>query len=56
MTGRIPELNEEIRFRNLNFTVVKKSPRRLRQVKVNLAAPAVNEQNGVEDSDGGLQS
>jgi CBS domain containing-hemolysin-like protein len=31
--GRIPELNEEIRFENLLFTVVKKSQRRIRLVR-----------------------
>lgn len=34
VTGRIPEQNEEIRHQNLTFTVVKKSQRRIRQVKV----------------------
>jgi CBS domain containing-hemolysin-like protein len=34
LTGRIPELNEEIRYRNLSFAVMKKGTRRLRQVKV----------------------
>jgi len=33
-TGHIPEQNEEIRFENLHFTIVKKSQRRLRQVKI----------------------
>lgn len=33
-TGRIPELNEEIRYQNLSFTIVKKSQRRIRLVKV----------------------
>jgi CBS domain containing-hemolysin-like protein len=33
-TGRIPELNEEIIFRNLQFTVLKKSQRRIRLVRV----------------------
>lgn len=32
-TGRIPELNEEIRFENLLFTVVKKSQRRIRAIR-----------------------
>lgn len=34
ITGRIPELQEEIRYNNLHFTVVKKTLRRIRQVKV----------------------
>ncbi|MBI4811474.1 MAG: HlyC/CorC family transporter, partial [Ignavibacteriales bacterium] len=34
LTGHIPEQNEEIQFENLHFTVIKKSQRRLRQVKV----------------------
>jgi putative hemolysin len=34
LTGRIPELNEEIRYESLLFTIVKKSQRRLRLVKV----------------------
>ncbi len=42
ITGRIPEMNEEIRYKNLTFTVMKKSPRRLRQVKiVSLPEPRV---------------
>ena len=34
ITGHFPELNEEINFNNLQFTVIKKSQRRIRQVKV----------------------
>ena len=34
LTGRIPELFEEIPFENLSFVVVKKNERRIRQVKV----------------------
>jgi len=34
LTGRIPDLNEEIRHDNLLFTVVKKSQRRIRMVRV----------------------
>lgn len=34
LTGRIPELNEEIRHEHLSFTVVKKSQRRIRMVRV----------------------
>lgn len=33
-TGRIPELHEEIRFENLHFTVMKKSQRRIRLIRV----------------------
>jgi CBS domain containing-hemolysin-like protein len=36
ITGRIPELQEEIQHGNLHFTVVKKSQRRVRQVKVKI--------------------
>ncbi len=34
VTGRIPELNEEIRYEHLLFTIVKKSQRRIRMVRV----------------------
>ncbi|MGA2622580.1 MAG: hemolysin family protein [Bacteroidota bacterium] len=34
ITGRIPEMHEEIKYNNLQFTVVKKSQRRIRQVKM----------------------
>lgn len=34
ITGHIPEPNEEIRYQNLQFTIMKKSQRRIRQVKV----------------------
>lgn len=34
VTGRIPELNEEINYQDLHFTIVKKSQRRIRLVKV----------------------
>lgn len=34
MTGHIPELNEEVRFENYLFTILKKSQRRIRLVKV----------------------
>jgi len=33
-TGRIPDLNETIQHKNLTFTVVTKSERRMRQIKV----------------------
>lgn len=38
-TGRIPELNEEIVFGPLTFTVLKKSQRRIRQVRVRKTVP-----------------
>ena len=34
ITGHIPEVNEEIRHDNIRFTVMKKSPRRIRQIRV----------------------
>jgi putative hemolysin len=34
ITGHIPELNEEILYQDLRFTIVKKSQRRIRQVQV----------------------
>jgi putative hemolysin len=34
LTGRIPDLNEEIRHESFSFTIVKKSERRIRLVKV----------------------
>jgi CBS domain containing-hemolysin-like protein len=41
LTGRLPEVLEEIRYRNLHFTVVKRGQRRIRQVKVRrIAEPA----------------
>jgi CBS domain containing-hemolysin-like protein len=43
ITGRIPELHEEIPFATLHFTVVKKSQRRIRQVKVLKAAGGLPE-------------
>ena len=36
ITGHIPELNEEINYHDIHFTIVKKSQRRLRQVKVTI--------------------
>ncbi len=39
--GRIPDLNEEIRFQGMSFTIVKKSQRRIRVVRVRkLETPA----------------
>jgi len=37
--GRIPDLNEEIRFERLSFTIVKKSQRRIRIVRVRKLEP-----------------
>ena len=34
VAGRLPELNEEIRQRGFSFTIVRKTARRIRQVKV----------------------
>ena len=34
LAGRIPELNEELKTESLSFTIMKKSQRRIRQVKV----------------------
>ena len=41
ITGRLPEAQEEIRYGNLNFTVVKRGQRRIRQVKVKREPGAV---------------
>jgi CBS domain containing-hemolysin-like protein len=43
ITGKIPEIKEEIHYENLLFTVLKKSQRRIRQVKVTKIAPPVAE-------------
>jgi CBS domain containing-hemolysin-like protein len=43
VTGKIPEMNEEIRYANLHFTVLKKSQRRLRQVRVKRMPASVND-------------
>jgi len=39
LTGHIPEMNEEITFNNLHITVIKKSQRRIRQVRVKKIPP-----------------
>ncbi len=39
LTGRIPEIGEEINHDNLSFTVMKKSQRRIRQVKLRKKDP-----------------
>ncbi|MEW5797454.1 MAG: hemolysin family protein [Bacteroidota bacterium] len=36
-TGRIPELQEEIKYKNISFTVTKKNERRIRLVKIRVA-------------------
>lgn len=43
-TGRIPELNEEISHEGLAFTIVKKSQRRIRLVRVRPLPPASGEE------------
>jgi putative hemolysin len=40
LSGRIPELNEELSYRNIFFTIMKKSQRRIRLVKVKKLEPA----------------
>jgi putative hemolysin len=35
-SGRIPELNEEIRYQNILFTIAKKNERRIKQVKIKI--------------------
>ncbi len=37
LTGKIPEVNDEIRFGDFTFTILKKSQRRIRQVRVRRA-------------------
>jgi len=39
LVGRIPDLNEELKTESLSFTIVKKSQRRIRQVKVKKLVP-----------------
>jgi CBS domain containing-hemolysin-like protein len=47
LTGRIPELNEEIMHENLSFTIVKKSQRRIRLVRFrNINKPAASAMAG----------
>jgi len=36
VTGRIPEMNEEIAYKQMAFTIVRKSQRRIRQVRVKI--------------------
>jgi CBS domain containing-hemolysin-like protein len=47
-TGRIPDLHEEIRFRNLMFTIAKKNERRLQQIKVKYMPPLDEDVEGQE--------
>jgi CBS domain containing-hemolysin-like protein len=42
LTGRIPEMNEEIPYNKLHFTVIKKSQRRIRQVRVKKVSTPVD--------------
>lgn len=44
-TGRIPDTNEEIRFENYCFTIVKKSQRRIRLIKVRKLERAASHEN-----------
>jgi putative hemolysin len=39
VTGRIPDLNEDIAYGSLLFSVIKKSQRRIRMVRVRRTAP-----------------
>ncbi|HUI11768.1 MAG TPA: transporter associated domain-containing protein, partial [Bacteroidota bacterium] len=39
LTGRIPDAGEEIAYKSLSFTVIKKSHRRVRQVKLRKREP-----------------
>lgn len=41
LTGRIPDLNEEVPYEGLSFTIVKKSQRRIRLVKVRRSDPRI---------------
>jgi CBS domain containing-hemolysin-like protein len=45
VTGHIPEMHEEIRYDNLKFVIVKKSPRRIRQVRVTKIPPVIENQD-----------
>jgi putative hemolysin len=45
LTGRIPEIGEEITHDNLSFTVIKKSQRRIRQVKLRKRDPDTAQTN-----------
>jgi putative hemolysin len=45
LAGRIPDLNEELKTESLSFTIVKKSQRRIRQVKVKRLMPVPSTQS-----------
>ncbi len=45
ITGRLPEVQEEIRYHDLHFTVVKRGQRRIRQVKVKKIAETATGQS-----------
>jgi putative hemolysin len=40
LAGRIPELNEVIPYKQMVFTIVRKSQRRIRMVKVKISSPS----------------
>jgi len=40
LAGRIPDVNEEIHYDNLSFTIMKKSQRRIRLVRLRKKDPA----------------
>ena len=50
LTGRIPELNDTIRHEDFSFTIVKKSQRRIRLVKVRRSEKAPPEKSDSESS------
>lgn len=45
LTERIPELNEEVRYENICFVIVKKNERRIRQVKIKIGPKVIIEAN-----------
>ena len=52
LTGRIPDLNEEIQHDRLSFTIMKKSQRRIRLVKVRKLPPAVVDDRAAASAEG----
>jgi len=50
ITGKIPDIKEEIRYENLLFTVLKKSQRRIWQVRVRKIPPPQIDPNIAKDS------
>ena len=50
LTGRIPDLNEEITHETLSFTIIKKSQRRIRLVKFRKSGSPVNDRVAEEYS------